>query len=73
MSSNGNAASPSRPAILEWLVRANAQVSQWAASTTWWRLILLFVVILVAGSLVSSKLGLRHDRIRVAGSPKTSS
>ena len=65
MSSNGNAAPPNRPAIVEWLVRANAQVSQWAASTTWWRLILLFLVILVAGSMISSKLHLKHDLIRV--------
>ena len=69
MSSNGNAAPSRRPAIVEWLVRANAQVSQWAASTTWWRLILLFLVILVASSMVSRKLGLEHDRVRVPGSP----
>jgi signal transduction histidine kinase len=65
MSSNGNPAPPVRPAIVEWLVRANGQVSQWAASTTWWRLILLFLVILIAGSMISSKLHLKHDLIRV--------
>lgn len=54
----------SRGAILDWLVRVNAQVSQWAASMSWWRLILLFVVILVAGSIIGETLGLKHERVR---------
>jgi signal transduction histidine kinase len=65
MSPDGNQAPTARPAIVQWLVRANAQVSQWAASTTWWRLILLFLVILAAGSMISSKLHLEHELIRV--------
>lgn len=54
----------SRGAILDWLVRVNAQVSQWAASMSWWRLILLFIVILVAGSIIDETLGLKHERVR---------
>jgi signal transduction histidine kinase len=65
MSSHGSEGAAGRPAIVEWLVRVNAQVSQWAAATTWWRLILLFIVILVAGSMISSQLRLSHDRIQV--------
>ncbi len=54
----------SRGAILDWLVRVNAQVSQWAASMSWWRLILLFFVILIAGSIIGETLGLKHERVR---------
>jgi len=65
MSLHGSEGAARRPAIVEWLVRVNAHVSQWAAATTWWRLILLFLVILVAGSMISSQLRLSHDRIQV--------
>ena len=54
----------SRGAILEWLVRVNTQVSQWAASMSWWRLILLFVVIVAAGSIIGDMLNLKHERVR---------
>ncbi|HEY0884488.1 MAG TPA: sensor histidine kinase [Ramlibacter sp.] len=53
-----------RGAILEWLVRVNAQVSQWAASMSWWRLILLVLVILIASSIIGEMLGLEHERVR---------
>ena len=53
-----------RGAILDWLVRVNAQVSQWAASMSWWRLILLFLVILMAGSIIGEMLHLKHERVR---------
>jgi hypothetical protein len=65
MSSYGSEGTTQRSAIVQWLVRVNAQVSQWAATTTWWRLIFLFIVILVAGSMISSQLRLSHDRIQV--------
>jgi signal transduction histidine kinase len=65
MSLHGSEGAARRPAIVEWLVRVNAHVSQWAAGTTWWRLILLFLVILVAGSMISNQLRLSHDRIQV--------
>src|SRR6185369_16381209 len=50
--------------LLGWLVRANTQVSQWAASMSWWRLILLFLIILIAAEIVGSMLNLKHDRVR---------
>ena len=54
----------SRGSVLGWLVRANGQVSQWAASVSWWRLILLFLIILIAAEIVGSMLNLKHDRVR---------
>jgi hypothetical protein len=64
MSKTWERSSSSRGAILDWLVRVNGQVSQWAASMSWWRLILLFLVILVAGSIIGEMLGLKHERVR---------
>lgn len=63
MTAHGHPAPPRRAAIVEWLVRVNAQVSEWAAHTSWWRLFFLFLVILIAGSLISSQLRLQHDRV----------
>src|SRR4051794_16423462 len=59
---------PRRPAIVGWLVRANSEVSSWVASTSWWRLFLLFIIILAAGSILSEQLHLRHDSIKVVRS-----
>jgi signal transduction histidine kinase len=58
----------SRGTLMDWLVRVNAQVGDWAASMSWWRLIVLFLLILVAGSLIGELLHLKHDRVRVAKS-----
>ena len=64
---------PSQPpsrgsSLLSWLRQANTQVAGWAASLSWWRLILLFLLVLLAGNLVSEQLNLRHDRVlRTAG------
>ena len=52
MSKSWDSPPRSRGAILDWLVRVNAQVSQWAASMSWWRLILLVFVILIASSII---------------------
>lgn len=52
-------------AFLAWLRRVNTQVSQWAASMSWWRLLLLFLLILMAGSILSEVLHLNHERVRV--------
>jgi hypothetical protein len=49
--------------LLSWLRQANSQVAEWAASLSWWRLILLFLLILIAGNLVVETLNLRHDRV----------
>ena len=53
-----------------WLVKVNGQVSQWASSMSWVRLIVLFLVILVAGAIIEDLLHLKHDRVRVAGPQK---
>ncbi len=56
-----------RSDAVDWLVRVNGQVSQWASSMSWWRLFVLFLVILIAGSIITDLLHLKHDRVRVAG------
>lgn len=57
---------PSRLASrFEWLARVNSQVSSWAASMSWWRLFLLFVIVLAAGAMLSEQLHLRHDTVKV--------
>jgi hypothetical protein len=66
MTSDSKSAAPaSRRPLLAWLVRVNTEVSQWAASMSWWRLILLFIILLVAGNIVEQMLHLEHDRVRV--------
>ncbi len=70
MTGNTNPSKASQPPFLEWLARVNTQVSQWAASMSWWRLIVLFLVILIASSIIGEMLHLKHDRVRVAGEHK---
>jgi signal transduction histidine kinase len=66
MTSDPKSAAPStRPPLIAWLVRVNGEVSQWAASMSWWRLILLFFILLIAGNIVEEMLHLQHDRVRV--------
>lgn len=59
-----------RSGAIDWLVTVNGQVSQWASSMSWWRLIVLFLVILLAGSIIGDLLHLKHDRVHVAGPHK---
>lgn len=59
-----------RGSLIGWLGRLNSEVSQWASSMSWWRLIILFLVILIAGSLIGEMLHLKHDRIRIASKDK---
>lgn len=54
-----------RPAVFDWLVRVNSQVSSWAASMSWWRLFLLFIIILIAASILADQLRLHHDTVKV--------
>jgi hypothetical protein len=70
MSTDRSTSASGRSALLAWLVRVNSQVSQWASSLSWWRLIVLFLVILVAGSIIEDLLHLKHDRVRVAATGK---
>jgi len=59
-----------RGSMIEWLAKANREVSQWASSMSWWRLIVLFLLILVAAAIIGDLLNLEHDRVRVAGNGK---
>jgi signal transduction histidine kinase len=70
MTGNRNNSTTVPPPLLGWLARVNTQVSQWAASMSWWRLIVLFLVILIASSIIGDLLHLKHDRVRVAGPHK---
>jgi signal transduction histidine kinase len=70
MTPKGNNPSTTQAPLLGWLARVNTQVSQWAASMPWWRLIVLFLVITMAGSIIGDLLHLKHDRVRVAGPHK---
>src|SRR4051812_9320561 len=58
------------PSVLSWLRQANAQVAEWAASLSWWRLSLLFLLIIIAGNLVVETLNLKHDRVMQTTSRK---
>jgi signal transduction histidine kinase len=59
-----------RGSFIEWLADVNRQVSQWASSMSWWRLMLLFVLILIAAAIIGDVLNLEHDRVRVPGKGK---
>jgi signal transduction histidine kinase len=65
MSSNGAQSPAHRFPLLDWLKRANAHIAEWAAAMAWWRMGLLFLLILIAASMVSSKLGLKHEWTRI--------
>ena len=65
MVTNNNEAPPRRFSFVGWLARVNGQLSHWAASLSWGRLIMLFIVVLIAASIVSDQLHLRHDRVKV--------
>lgn len=41
--------------------RLNASLSAWAASLSWWRMILLALIVLIAGSWISESLQLSHQ------------
>jgi hypothetical protein len=70
MNSNTNASPPAgRGPLVEWLLAVNQQVSGWAASVSWWRLIFLGLIVLIASSAVSELLDLRHDKVKVALPP----
>src|SRR5512140_3238731 len=68
MSTNWSSSPPRKGRLLTWLVRFNTQVSQWASSLSWWRLIVLFLVMLIAGAIIGDLLHLKHDRVRIVRS-----
>jgi hypothetical protein len=43
-----------------WLRRLNAGLSAWAASLSWWRMMALALIVLIAGSWISEHLQLSH-------------
>jgi hypothetical protein len=59
-----------RGSLVEWLADVNRQVSQWASTVSWWRLMVLFLLILIAAAIIGDVLHLKHDRVRVPGSGK---
>jgi signal transduction histidine kinase len=59
-----------RAPFIQWLLRANSEISQWAASMSWWRLIVLFLVILIAGSIIGELLHLQHDSEKIPATAK---
>ena len=63
---------PGRSPLVQWLVQVNTQVAGWAATVSWWRLIFLFLVVLIASSMLSELLGLKHERERVQAAVKKS-
>jgi signal transduction histidine kinase len=60
-----NADLPRREPVIDWLVRVNGQISSWAASMSWWRLLLLFVIVMAAAGILSDQLHLHHDKVKV--------
>lgn len=60
---------PARGPLMQWFARANAELSGWAAGTSWWRLIVLFLVVLIAGNLIAEQLHLKHQRVVVSTRP----
>lgn len=56
---------PTRPDRYTWLRRLNAGLSAWAASLSWWRMIALALIVLIAGSWISEHLRLSHGTKRV--------
>jgi hypothetical protein len=55
---------PSKPPTSDrmvWAKRLNASLSVWAASLSWWRMILLALIVLIAGSWISESLQLSHQ------------
>lgn len=64
---------PRRGPLFAWVSRANAELSGWAAATSWWRLIVLFLVVLIAGNLIAEQLHLKHQRVVIARGGKDTS
>jgi hypothetical protein len=52
------------PDRLAWPRRLNATLSAWAATLSWWRMILLGLIALIAGSWISESLQLSHHVTR---------
>ena len=58
-----------RPTWMIWLGRVNTTLSQWAAHQSWGRMVVLALVALIAGSMISETLNLRHDKVSADDKP----
>ena len=58
---------------LSWLRRLNESLSEWAATLSWGRMVLLALIVLIASSWIGEKLRLSHERepaVKVSRTPK---
>ena len=62
-----NTPTPTTPGatFVQWLKQLNAILLGWAASLTWFRMFVLWAVMLIAGSILTDKLDLHHERREV--------
>jgi hypothetical protein len=70
MTSQRSDTTSNRGSLIRWLVDVNSQVSEWAATASWGRLIVLFLVIMIAASIIGGLLHLKHDKVRISGKDK---
>lgn len=52
---------PRATTVMEWLRGVNGRVARRVAALSWWRIVAVFVVVLIAANVISDKLGLEHD------------
>jgi len=57
-----------RENIAQWFIRLNSQIAGWAASMAWWRLFLLFIIVMATAGILSDQLNLHHDKVKVVRS-----
>lgn len=55
---------------LAWLARAHQQVTQWALQASWGRMLLLWLVVVIAASTIGNLFNLEHETVRVKSSSK---
>ena len=64
MSMDSSQTQPRKAPAIQWLMRRNSEISQWAASLSWWRLFFLIVIMMIAGSMIGDMLRLKHESVR---------
>lgn len=47
---------------MEGLSQLNSRLSSWVAGISWWRLLALFIILMIAANITADLLHLRHDR-----------
>ena len=53
---------PPQPERFAWLKRLNASLGAWAATLTWWRMIALALITVIAANWIFETLALNHER-----------